>query len=157
VLGDERLELAGQLVVAPECEVGVDPQLNRSQPDFLEPGNRRLGKVLVGEVCERWAPPQRKRVAESLRRVLRQTASEQAPPFLDQALEAAEVELVAIDPDQVTGRSRRQHALRKRLAKPRDVHPQGSGGTLGQVLTPELVDKGAARIPVRVQRLRLSA
>ncbi len=63
VLGDERLELSDQLVVAPECEVGVDPELHRCQPDLLEPGDRRLGEALVGEVRERRASPQRQRVA----------------------------------------------------------------------------------------------
>ncbi len=63
VLGDERLELSDQLVVAPECEVGVDPELDCCQPDLLEPGDGRLGEALVGEVRERRAPPQRQRVA----------------------------------------------------------------------------------------------
>ena len=63
VLGDQCLELSDQLVVAPEREVGVDPQLDRCQPDLLEPGDRRLGEALVGEVRERRAPPQRQRLA----------------------------------------------------------------------------------------------
>ena len=63
VLGDQCLELPDQLVVAPECEVGVDPELDCCQPDLLEPGDGRLGEALVGEVRERRAPPQRQRVA----------------------------------------------------------------------------------------------
>ena len=63
VLGDECLELPDQLVVAPEREVGVDPELDCCQPDLLEPGDRRLGEALVGEVRERRASPQRQRVA----------------------------------------------------------------------------------------------
>ena len=63
VLGDQCLELSDQLVVAPECEVGVDPELDCCQPDLLEPGDRRLGEALVGEVRERRAPPQRQRLA----------------------------------------------------------------------------------------------
>ena len=62
MLGDERLELADELVVAPEREVRVDPELDRRQPDLLEPGDRRLGEALVGEVGERRAAPQRQRV-----------------------------------------------------------------------------------------------
>ena len=63
MLGDERLELTDELVVAPEQQVGVDPELDRRQPDLLEPGDRRLGEALVGEVRERRAPPERQRIA----------------------------------------------------------------------------------------------
>jgi hypothetical protein len=63
VLGDQRLELRDQLVVAPEAEVRVDPELHCCQPDLLEPGDRRLGEALVREVGERRSPPQRQRVA----------------------------------------------------------------------------------------------
>ena len=52
-----------------------------------------------------------------------------------------EIELVGLDPDDVAGRSGRQHVLRKRLAKSRDVDPQRGGGALGRVLAPELVDQ----------------
>ena len=141
MLGDECLELSDQLVVAPECEVGVDPELDCCQPDLLEPGDGCLGEALVGEVRERRAPPQRQRVAEPLRRVGRQAAREQAPPLVHQPLEAVEIELVGLDPDDVAGRSGRQHVLRKRLAQPRDVDAQRGGGVLGRVLAPELVDQ----------------
>ena len=78
VLGDQCLELSDQLVVAPEREVGVDPQLQRCQPDLLEPGDRRLGEALVDEVRERWSSPQSEGVAEPLRRIGRKAASQQA-------------------------------------------------------------------------------
>ncbi len=52
-----------------------------------------------------------------------------------------EIELVGLDPDDVAGRSRRQHVLRKRLAQSRDVDAQRSGGVLRRVLAPELVDQ----------------
>ncbi len=127
--------------MTPEREVGVDPELDCSQPDLLEPGDRRLGEALVGEVRERRASPERQRVAEPLRRVGRQAAGEQAPSLVHEALEAVEIELVGLDPDDVAGRSGRQHVLRKRLAQSRDVDAQRSGGVLGRVLAPELVDQ----------------
>ncbi len=67
MLGDECLELPDQLVLTPECKVGVDPKLQRCQPDLLEPGDRRLREALVGEVRERRAPPQRQSVAQPFR------------------------------------------------------------------------------------------
>ena len=71
----------------------------------------------------------------------RQAASTQAPPLVYQPLEPVEIEPVRLDPDDVAGRSGRQHVLRKRLAKSRDVDPQRGGGALGRVLAPELVDQ----------------
>src|SRR6266540_1248267 len=55
----ESLQLCDQLVVAAECEVGVDQELDRCQPDLLEAGDRRLGEAVISEVRERGAPPQR--------------------------------------------------------------------------------------------------
>ena len=103
MLGDQRLELTHELVVASELEVGVDSELERRQPDLFEPGDRRLRKALVREVGERGAPPRGQRVAEPLRGVGRQPASQQAPPLVHQALEAVQVELVGLDPDDVAG------------------------------------------------------
>ena len=39
MLGDECFELCDQPVMAPEREVGVDPELDRRQPDLVEPGD----------------------------------------------------------------------------------------------------------------------
>jgi hypothetical protein len=52
-----------------------------------------------------------------------------------------EIERVGLDPDDVAGRSGRQHLLRKRLAKSGNVDPQGGRRALGRVLAPELVDQ----------------
>ena len=62
MLGDEGLELRDQLVVAPQCEVGIDAELHCCQPDLLEPGDRRLGEGLVREIPERRPSPQRQRI-----------------------------------------------------------------------------------------------
>ena len=75
VLGDERLELSDQVGVATQVEVGLDPKLQCGQPDLLEPGDGRLGELLVGDVRERRAPPQRERVAKACRRLRREAAS----------------------------------------------------------------------------------
>ncbi len=139
VLGDECFKLPDELVVPPEREVGVDPELDRRQPDLLEPGDRRLRETLVGEVGERRASPQGQRLAQLLRPVCRQPASEQAPPLLHEALEAVEIERVRFDPDEVAGRPRRQDVRRQRLPQPRDVDPQRSRSVVRRALRPELV------------------
>ena len=92
MLGHERLELSDELVVSPENEVGVNPELNRCNPDLLEPGDGRLREAVVSEVRERRAPPQRQCISQSLGRLGRQTASKQAPPLVHQALESVEIE-----------------------------------------------------------------
>jgi hypothetical protein len=108
VLRDECLELPDQLVMAPEREVGVDPELHRSQPDLLESRDGSLGEALVGEVDERRASPQGQRLAQPLRPVCRQAARQQASPLVHEAFEAVEIERVRLDPDGVAGRSGRQ-------------------------------------------------
>ena len=145
VLGDECLELCDQLVVAPEREVGIDSQLDRRQPDLLEPGDRGLREVLVGKVRERRAPPERERVAQPCRRLRGPTAAEQAPALVHQPLEAMEIQVVGLDPEDVAGGPGLQHVLRKRLAESRDVDPQRTVGPLGRVLPPELVDQAVTR------------
>ena len=131
VFGDERFYLSDEPVVATKCEVGLDPERDRREPDLLEPGDGRLRKALVGEVRKRRASPQRQRIVKPLRSICCQTSSQQASPLVNQALEAVEVEVVRFDPEGVAGRSRRQHVLRKRLAKSRHVDPQCGGRALG--------------------------
>ena len=155
VLGDERLELSDQLVVSPERELGVDPELDCGQPDLLEPGDGSLSKALKGEVGKRRASPQLQCVVESLRRVGRQAASQQAPRLVGEVLEAVEIELVGLDPDEVARRPGRQHVVRKGLAKSRDVDAQRGRGVLGRVHAPELVDQPVGRNDlVRVEEKR---
>lgn len=64
MLGDECFELADELVVTAENEVGLDPELDSRQPDLLETGDRGLGEAFVGEVHERRSMPEREPVAE---------------------------------------------------------------------------------------------
>jgi len=45
VPGDECLELADDVAVPPQLEIGLDPLLDRDEPELLEPcsrGNERL-------------------------------------------------------------------------------------------------------------------
>ena len=111
MLGDQCLELADQLVVAPECEVGVDPELDCCQPDLLEPGDRSPGRS-----SRRRSPASAGPLHSAARRAAARTrrpqaASEQAPRLVHEALEAVEIELVGLDPDDVARRSGPQHVL----------------------------------------------
>ena len=76
---DERLELADDVAVAAELEVGVDPLLDRDEAQLLEPADLRLRQVVERELGERRAAPERERADEQraalVRRSLRASAS----------------------------------------------------------------------------------
>ena len=61
VLQDQPLELPHEVQVPTEGEVHIDPALERSEAELLQPGDGRLGEGLIREVCERRAAPERQR------------------------------------------------------------------------------------------------
>jgi hypothetical protein len=102
VRGGQRLELADQVGLPAAREVGVDPLLERRQPQLLEPHDLGLRERLVGEVRERRAAPERERGAQLVGRTRRL-----GPACLAaQPLEDGEVELVPADVQHVAGRAR---------------------------------------------------
>ena len=71
MLGDQRLQLADQLGVAAERQVGLDPLLERRQPQILEPAALDPRERLLAELGQRRAAPQPERLAQQARRTLR--------------------------------------------------------------------------------------
>ena len=71
VLGDERLELRHQVVVAAERQVGVDPILERREPQLLEPSDLAVRERLAAKLGERLPVPERERVAQQGRPLAR--------------------------------------------------------------------------------------
>jgi hypothetical protein len=69
VLRDERLELADELVLPTEPELGFDPVLEGRQPELFEPDDLALGEGVVAKVGERGAAPQGQGLGEQLRRL----------------------------------------------------------------------------------------
>ena len=63
--GDERLQLADERGVAAERELGVDPLLEGDDAQLVEPGGLEPGELLLVEVCERRAVPERERLAQT--------------------------------------------------------------------------------------------
>ena len=59
LLRDERLQLRDELVVSPQLEVGLDALLLGREPQLLEAGDLGLREVLVPELGERRAAPER--------------------------------------------------------------------------------------------------
>ena len=90
VLGQQRLDLADDLLVAARGQVGVDRQLGGGQAQLLEPADLRARERLVGDVGERLAVEQRERLARGVaRRAARRLG--------DQPLEAQRVDQLAVD------------------------------------------------------------
>ena len=73
--------------MVPERELGVDPLLDRDEPQLLEPLDLAAGELLVREVAERVAAPERERGLERLERLGRLAGGIRAPPLLEQPLE----------------------------------------------------------------------
>ena len=95
MLTDERLQLRDQLASEAPREVGIDSELDRLEPQFLETGDLGLGERLVGEVLEGPAPPERQRLAEHERRRRRVDVG-QRPTLGDHPLEAERVDLLRL-------------------------------------------------------------
>ena len=92
VLGDQRLELADDVAVMPEREVGLDPPFECGEAELLEaralvPGER------LRELGERRPAPERERATQQLPRLPRLVLRERLPAVGDGALEAGQVEL----------------------------------------------------------------
>ncbi len=127
----------------PEREVGIDPPLDRQQAQLLQTRDRRLRERLVGEIRERRPTPEPERLAQ-------QPGSGGGigrGSLLDEPLEAADVELVAVEPQDVAGRARDEQrgAGAERLAQPRDARLQRRRARLGRLARPELLDQPVRR------------
>jgi hypothetical protein len=64
VLGSERLELAHERPVSPECKVGFDSLSQCGQPKLLEPLDLRVREGVVREIGESRSAPEAERFAQ---------------------------------------------------------------------------------------------
>jgi hypothetical protein len=101
MLADEYLELPDELDVASEIEVCLDAPLDRSQAQLFEAKDLGLREWLVREVGESRPAPDAERIAEQSRGLV----GRGQPCLLDEPLEAKEVELVRLNPQDVAGHS----------------------------------------------------
>ena len=102
VLGDQRLQLRHQLTVAPERQVGLDPLLDRHQPELLQGGDLPLGEGLVGELGQGRPAPQAQRPAKARRPLGRRGPAR----LLEQAPEQVRIDAGRVDRQDVAGRDR---------------------------------------------------
>ena len=90
VLGQQRLDLADDLVVAAGGEVGVDRELGGGQAQLVQAADLGGRERLVGDVGERLAAEQRQRLARGV-------AGRAAGRLADEPLEAQRVDQLAVD------------------------------------------------------------
>ena len=67
MLADERLEIADELAVTAEGELGLCALLLEREPELLQPTDLALCERLVRKLRQRLAAPERKRVAQEPR------------------------------------------------------------------------------------------
>lgn len=136
MLGDEAIEPRGEPFVGAGFELSLDPLLDRLEPEFVEPLAFAAEGVELEQIGERPSAPERERLAELQRRVVRgERASEP-----HRAGEALEIELLrrdagpvagarTLDPigahhlaDSVHGDLERVRDRRRRIVAPDDIH-----------------------------------
>ena len=145
VLPHERLELAGDLGVPPEGEVGVDALAEAAEAEVVEPGDLGLGEALVADVGERRAAPQAERVPQRLRGLVRLAGGELLPSTPEVVLEEVGVERARPQPDGVAATLRHHHTVAHRGAQPRRHHVDGVPRVPRARAAPQLVDDAVER------------
>jgi hypothetical protein len=137
MLDDERLELADDLGMGSELEVGVYSRLQRRQLQLLEPTDLRLGKRGIGEFGKRWPAPQQQRFAE-----LRGGSGRVSMPCLgDEALEPLQVELAVAGDEHVARGASLDHSVAEELAELGDVDVHAPQAARGLLVAPDLVEQ----------------
>ena len=111
--GDQGLELADELALAAELEVGVDSVFEHGGTELLEVADLLEREGVVLEVGERRATPQLEGLPEHRRPRLRR----QLTGLRYQPLEAGKIELVRIDADGVSRWLRLQAVRAEHLAQ----------------------------------------
>ena len=99
VVADECLELADDVAVAPELEVGVDSLPMDDEPQLFESPDLRLREVVKRELGERRPAPERERLLKAVAPLLWRKSTAVG----ESSLEAARVDLIRLNPEDVAG------------------------------------------------------
>src|SRR4249920_3315856 len=98
----EGVELGDELRMASERQFRLHPLLEAGEMLLLEPRRFELRERLL-EFRKRRSTPECERLLELLCRLLRVTLSERLPAFVQELFEAAKVERVSLEVDEVAG------------------------------------------------------
>ena len=145
MLGGERFELGDDGVVAAAGELRVVAELERREPQLLEPLGLGGPPHLLRKIGERRPAPERERLAEVVGRVVGTAGFETGAAAIEQALEAVEIELVLADHDAVAAARRLDPLGAERAAQSVHVDLQRLDGGCRRCLSPEPVDQLVGR------------
>jgi hypothetical protein len=98
--GDEGLQLADDVSVPSQREIGVDPQLERSEPKLLET-SALVSRERLRELGKGGPAPERQRFAEHLSGSRDLLVRQGLAPFGDELLEPRQIELILAHLEQV--------------------------------------------------------
>ena len=149
-LGDER-------VLAADCEIGLDPALDRGQAELFQTRYLALGKGLEREICECGSAPECERITKRHGRACGLAARELLPTRFEESLEAARVESLWRNMQHVPRRLGEQGLLTvsadKQTPQPGEIDVEDRADRLRRPVGPELLDQSFARDGlVRVQQ-----
>ena len=141
---DLARQFRDQLRVATREQVRLDAILEADQAQLVEPVALDLREGLR-ELGQRLAAPQPERLAQLRRGGAGLTRFERRVAGAAQAIEAAGVDRLHIDFDEVAGRARDEHRDRQRLAQLRHVDLHHLRGRVRHLLAPQVLDQPVDR------------
>ena len=144
VLGDQRLELRHQLEMAAGRQIGIDPILQRREPQLLQPGDLALRERLAPQIGQRLPPPQRQRITQPGRAIPGIPARTRP---LDQQLKPRHIDLIRRRAQQIPRRPRPDPLSPQQLAQRRHMPVQRVLRATRRILTPQRLDQLRARAP----------
>lgn len=143
MLVDQAPELADQLPVTTQCEIGVDPNLDRSQPKLLEALAFRVAVEMEPDAGESGTAPERERFGSEGVGPLRVSRRGRLRCVAEERLEEASIEDGVAEMDAVPASTslERDTAWNEDLPKPRHIRLDAVHGRGGRRFAPHLVDE----------------
>ena len=144
MLRDERLELGDELAAAAQLEVGVDPLLERLEPELLEPADLALRRTVSNAKSASGGPRQSASASRSsCDRCSRGSALRASATSRSKRPRSS---CVGLDREHVAGRPRDEDvSAPSTLAELRDEVLERRDRRLRRLLAPELVDEAIGR------------
>ena len=112
MLLDHALDLADQLGMAAEGEIGGEAILDRGETQLRQASDVRLGKALEREVVEWGTAPECERFVQHVGRLLVPSCRQCGPGGCYAGLERVEVKLPRRDGGEIAGRARDEDPVR---------------------------------------------
>src|SRR5215207_10293741 len=98
---DERLELADDVRMATELDVGLEAVLQTGQAQLREPRHLALGEGLIHDVGEGSSAPEQERLFQGAGGASRIAVGKRLSSFAEESLEAPNIQRAILDADQV--------------------------------------------------------